>query len=65
MFPFCFEWECEPGHYIFIGLLYLALTLIGSGLAYAIIKTCLDLPLMEKGHGHLSEIPSRLRYNQF
>ena len=65
MFPFCFEWECEPGHFVFLGLLYLALTLIGSGLTYAIIKTCLDLPLMEKGLGPFSEIPSRLRYKEY
>lgn len=44
MFPFVFEWKWNSDHYIFLGLLYLALTIIGSGIVYSIIKTWLHLP---------------------
>jgi len=43
MFPFCFEWAWNADHFIFVGLLYLALTIIGSGLTFAVIKTLLQL----------------------
>jgi len=43
MFPFCFEWQWDPGHLIFMGSLYMVLTVVGLGLAYAAIRTFLDL----------------------
>jgi len=43
MFPFCFEWAWDPGHLIFMGLLYLVLAVIVFGLIYAFIKTWLKL----------------------
>jgi hypothetical protein len=39
MTPLSFEWQWNVEYYIFMGLLYLALTIIGSGLIYAVIKT--------------------------
>ncbi len=57
MFPFCFEWHWDPDHLIFLGLLYLALTIIGLGLTVAFIKTWIELPLEEEG-----EPPPQLSY---
>ena len=62
MFPFCFEWEWNPDHLLFLGLLYVALTIISSGLTYALVKTWLDLPEMEESHDVPEEISYRSRY---
>ncbi|NLD35756.1 MAG: hypothetical protein GX654_02700 [Desulfatiglans sp.] len=43
MTPFSFEWQWNIEYLIFFGLLYLALTIIGCGTLYALIKTWLDL----------------------
>ncbi len=43
MFPFCFEWQWNADHIIFLGFLYLALTIIGLGLTAALVKTVLQL----------------------
>lgn len=39
MTPFSFEWQWNIEYFIFMGLLYLALAIIGAGLVYALIKT--------------------------
>ncbi|HUU81017.1 MAG TPA: hypothetical protein VMW90_06170 [Acidobacteriota bacterium] len=43
MLPFCFEWQWNADHFIFLGFLYLALIIIGCGLVFAGIKTFLQL----------------------
>jgi len=43
MFPFVFEWQWDIGHFIFMGLFYLALMVIGCGLIFTFIKTLLNL----------------------
>ncbi len=43
MFPFCFDWEWNADHYIFLGLFYLTLIIIGCGLTFVGIKTFLQL----------------------
>jgi len=43
MFPFCFEWQWDAGHFLFMGSLYMVLTVVGLGLMYAGIRTFLDL----------------------
>jgi len=58
MFPFCFEWRWDPDHMIFLGLLYLALTIIGLGLTVSFIKTWIELPFEEK------ETPAQLAYRK-
>lgn len=51
MFPFVFEWQWEPGHYLFLGLLYLALSIIGAGVTFVVIKTALQvLGFMRERH---------------
>jgi uncharacterized membrane protein YbaN (DUF454 family) len=43
MTPFSFEWQWNIEYFIFMGLLYLALTIIGCGLTFAAVKTFLQL----------------------
>ncbi|MFH1076484.1 MAG: hypothetical protein V1753_06535 [Pseudomonadota bacterium] len=49
MLPFVFEWHWDAGHMVFMGALWYALTIIGTGLTYAGIKSFIDL---KKGGGH-------------
>lgn len=51
MFPFCFEWQWSSGYFIFFGLLYLALIIVGCGLIFAGIMTALQvLGFMRERH---------------
>lgn len=43
MFPFCFEWSWTSDYFIFFGLLYLALSVIGCGLTFVVVKTFLQI----------------------
>ena len=53
MFPFVFEWLWQADHYIFLGLLYLALTIIGAGMGVAVVKTALQMMgFMRERHFH-------------
>ena len=53
MFPFIFEWQWNADHYIFLGLLYLVLIIIGTGLTIAGIKTVLQIMgFMRERHFH-------------
>ena len=42
MFPFNFEWIWDLGHMVFMGGLWYALTIIGLGVTYCVIKTVND-----------------------
>ncbi len=42
MFPFNFEWIWDAGHSVFMGGLWYALTILGLGLTYCIIKAAYD-----------------------
>ena len=64
MTPFSFEWQWNVEYVIFFGLLYIALTIIGFGLVYCLIKTWLNLPLTE-GKGAPPEISYRARYPEY
>ncbi|MEA3428062.1 MAG: hypothetical protein U9Q84_02340 [Thermodesulfobacteriota bacterium] len=50
MFPFSFEWAWDMGHMIFMGGLWYALTIIGLGMAYCIIKAIVDTAGGKGGH---------------
>jgi hypothetical protein len=43
MTPLSFEWQWNVEYLVFMGLLYLALAIIGSGLIYALVKTWIAL----------------------
>jgi hypothetical protein len=63
MTPFSFEWHWIPDYLIFMGLLYLALGIIGAGLIYTFLKTWMDL---ESGEEELPpEIESRKKYASY
>ena len=62
MTPFSFEWLWQADYFVFMGCLYLALTIIACGLVYCLVKTWLDL----EGEEHdLPEIPYRKRYSTY
>lgn len=42
MFPFCFEWAWDMSHIVFMGGLWYALSIIGAGLTFAIVKSVID-----------------------
>lgn len=48
MFPFNFEWVWDMSHLVFMGGLGFALTAMGLGVTYCIIKTIVDT-YTEKG----------------
>ncbi|MFO7859827.1 MAG: hypothetical protein R6U41_01260 [Desulfosalsimonas sp.] len=55
MFPFAFEWVWDISHLVFMGGLWYALSIIGAGMTYCIIKSLIDTAADEAGeggHGH-------------
>jgi hypothetical protein len=50
MFPFLYEWNWDIGHYLFMGALGYASTVIGLGLAYAIGKSIYDIMRSDDNH---------------
>ncbi|MFP3998594.1 MAG: hypothetical protein ACLFNW_08390 [Desulfobacterales bacterium] len=53
MFPFAFEWAWDIAHLVFMGALWFALSIIGAGLTYCIIKTIYDVATKEvQDNGH-------------
>jgi hypothetical protein len=55
MLPFVFEWRWDIGHGVFMGLFFLALTVIALGVVGALAMTFYDLysgkEVHEEGHG--------------
>ncbi len=43
MTPFSFEWQWNIEYILFFGLLYTALTIVGCGLTFVLIKTVLQV----------------------
>lgn len=50
MFPFLFEWIWDMSHMVFMGGLWYALTIIGLGMTYCIIKAAIDATKGESEH---------------
>jgi len=42
MFPFSFEWEWDILHMVFHGALWYAISIVGLGLTYCVIKSAWD-----------------------
>jgi len=42
MFPFIFEWAWDMSHIVFMGGLWYALSIIGAGMTWCILKTIND-----------------------
>ena len=64
MTPFSFEWHWNADYLLFMGLLYLALAIIGAGLIYTFLKTWMDLEGGEE-HGHETAMSSREKYSSY
>ncbi len=65
MTPFSFEWQWNIDYFIFMGLLYLALFVVGCGLVYTVLKTWLELDPGEKSDEVPPEISYRSRYSKY
>ena len=65
MTPFSFEWQWNIDYLVFMGLLYIALAVIACGLVYCLVKTFVDLPLMEEHYDSPPEISYRSRYSDY
>ncbi len=52
MFPFSFEWIWDAGHKVFHGGLWYALSILGAGMTYCVIKTVMDLKNGNGDHHH-------------
>ena len=52
MLPFCFEWVWDMGHYVFHGGLWYALSVIGMGMTFVVIKSVVDTMQGKDGGGH-------------
>ena len=62
MTPLSFEWQWQADYFIFMGLLYLALIIMGAGLIYTYIKTWFNLDKDDKPQ---AQIPSRSKYTDY
>ncbi|SLM29165.1 conserved hypothetical protein [Desulfamplus magnetovallimortis] len=51
MFPFCFEWVWDAGHYLFFGGMWYTISILGLGMTFCLLKTIVDT-LNGKGAGH-------------
>jgi hypothetical protein len=50
MFPFSFEWVWDMAHMVFHGGLWYALSVIGMGMTYCVIKAVCDTAKGKGGH---------------
>jgi hypothetical protein len=51
MFPFAFEWIWDMSHIVFHGGLWYALSILGAGMTYCILKSAYDTLKGGEGHG--------------
>ena len=63
MTPLSFEWQWNIEYFIFMGLLYLALMIIGAGLIYVYIKTWIDQG--DEEDKLPPSIPTRSKYSDY
>ena len=52
MFPFNFEWVYDMVHFVFHGGLWFALSVIGMGMTYCVIKAVVDTMQGKGSHHH-------------
>jgi hypothetical protein len=52
MFPFIFEWMWDMSHIVFMGGLWYALTIIGLGMTFCILKAVIDTAQGKGAHHH-------------
>ena len=64
MTPLSFEWQWNIDYFIFMGLLYIALGIVGCGLAVTWIRTWMDTSRGKKGEPS-TDISHRSRYSEY
>ena len=42
MFPFCFEWAWDIGHFLFFGGMWYTIIILGLGMTYCVAKAVVD-----------------------
>ncbi len=52
MFPFNFEWIWDMSHMVFMGGLWYALSILGAGMTFCVVKAILDTTGSKGGHHH-------------
>ncbi len=52
MFPFSFEWIWDMSHFVFHGGLWYALSILGAGMTFVVLKTVYDTVKGQGSHGH-------------
>jgi len=52
MLPFVYEWVWDMSHIVFHGGLWYALSIIGLGMTYCIIKAVIDTAKSDTGDHH-------------
>ncbi|RLB30952.1 MAG: hypothetical protein DRH11_14025 [Deltaproteobacteria bacterium] len=66
MTPFSFEWHWNVDYLVFMGLLYIALTIVACGLIYCLVKTWMDLSAGESPpEAPPEQLIYRTRYQQY
>ena len=65
MTPFSFEWQWNIEYAIFMGLLYLALTVIGCGLVFTYVKTWLGTTSDQDPGAAPDDIAYRSHYSTY
>jgi len=65
MTPLSFEWHWNADYIIFMGLLYLALAVVGGGLLVVYIKSWLDVHGEEGPAAEPPELSHRSRYSEY
>ena len=67
MTPLSFEWLWNSDYIIFMGLLYLALLVVGCGLIYVWLKTWWDLDVADKNQKQdiSPELSHRSKYSAY
>ena len=65
MTPLSFEWQWNIEYAIFMGLLYLALAVIGCGLAFTYVKSWLGLTSDRDQDSPPDEITYRSHYSTY
>ncbi len=65
MTPLSFEWQWNIEYAIFMGLLYVALTVIGCGLVVTYLKTWLGLSSPQDQDSSPEGIGYRSRYSDY
>ncbi len=52
MFPFAYEWTWYFGQYLFMGAAGFAISVVGAGLTYCIVKSIIDIMISDDHAEH-------------